>query len=73
MKIYKKPLILSVVLLVYVTGMVLYFAPRNTVMSPTEKIWSIVVSYVLVVILWAVMQYREKLREQRKYDDNVTR
>ena len=55
-------------LVIYVTGMVIYFVPRNQEMSATEKTVAVVVAYVLVLALWIAMQYREKLR--RKRDDN---
>ena len=66
MKIYKKPLWMCIALLVYVTGMAIYFVPRNQEMSATEKAITIVVAYMLVVVLWFAMQYREKLRRKDK-------
>ena len=68
MKIYKKPLLMCLALVVYVTGMAVYFVPRNQEMSTTEKVVAVIVAYVLVLALWIAMQYREKLR--RKRDDN---
>ena len=65
MKIYKKPLLMCLALIVYVTGMAIYFVPRNHEMSATEKTVAVVVAYVLVFALWIVMQYREKLRHKR--------
>lgn len=65
MKIYRKPLLMALALIVYVTGMAIYFVPRNQEMSTTEKTVTIVVSYLLVLALWLAMQYREKLREKR--------
>ena len=53
-------------LLAYVTGMAIYFVPRNQEMSVTEKAVAIVVAYLLVVLLWFAMQYREKLRRKDK-------
>ena len=66
MKIYKKPLWMCLALLAYVTGMAIYFVPRNQEMSVTEKAVAIVVAYLLVVLLWFAMQYREKLRRKDK-------
>jgi len=65
MKIYKKPLLMCLALVVYVTGMAIYFVPRNHEMSATEKTVAVVVAYVLVLALWIAMQYREKLRHKR--------
>ena len=66
MKIYKKPLWMCIALLVYVTGMAIYFVPRNQEMSSAEKTITVIVAYVLVVALWFAMQYREKLRRKEK-------
>ena len=66
MKIYRKPLLMALALIVYVTGMAIYFVPRNQEMSMTEKVITVVVAYVLVLALWVAMQYREVLREKRK-------
>ena len=38
MKIYKKPLWMCLALVIYVTGMAIYFIPRNHEMSSTEKV-----------------------------------
>lgn len=56
---------MCVALLVYVTGMAIYFVPRNHEMSVTEKTITVVVAYVLVFALWFAMQNREKLRRKR--------
>lgn len=66
MKIYKKPLWMCLALLAYVTGMAIYFVPRNQEMSPTEKTVTVIVAYALVVALWFAMQYREKMRHKRE-------
>lgn len=66
MKIYRKPLLMALALVAYVTGMAIYFVPRNQEMSATEKTVTIVVAYVLVLALWIAMQYREKMREKRE-------
>ena len=66
MKIYRKPLLMALALIAYVTGMAIYFVPRNQEMSATEKTVTIVVAYVLVLALWIAMQYREKMREKRE-------
>ena len=66
MKIYKKPLWMCIALLVYVTGMAIYFVPRNQEMSSAEKTVTVIVAYALVVALWFAMQYREKLRRKEK-------
>lgn len=68
MKFYKKPLLMCIALLIYVTGMAIYFVPRNHEMSTTEKTVTVIVAYVLVIALWFAMQYREKWRRKRDED-----
>ena len=64
MKRYKKQLLISLLLFVYVSGMAIYFVPRNTEMTVTEKIVTIAVSYLLVVAVGVVLLFREKLRNK---------
>lgn len=67
---YKKHKLIVGLLFVYMTGMFVYFFPRNTEMSNTEK-WAIVgVSYALLVILWFVLKHRDKLRKKREKEFN---
>lgn len=56
---------MCLVLVLYVTGMAIYFVPRNHEMTSTGKAVTVVLAYVLVLALWIAMQYREKLRHKR--------
>lgn len=67
---YKKHKLIVGLLFVYMTGMYVYFFPRNNEMSDTEK-WAIVaVSYLLLVILWFVLKRRDRLRSKREDEIN---
>ena len=67
---YKKHKLIVGLLFVYMTGMYIYFFPRNNEMSDVEK-WAIVaVSYLLLVILWFVLKRRDTLRSRREDDIN---
>ena len=67
---YKKHKLIVGLLFVYMTGMYIYFFPRNNEMSDVEK-WAIVaVSYLLLVILWFVLKRRDTLRSRREDDVN---
>ena len=67
---YKKHKLIVGLLFVYMTGMYIYFFPRNNEMSDVEK-WAIVaVSYLLLVILWFVLKRRDALRSRREDDIN---
>lgn len=67
---YKKHKLIVGLLFVYMTGMYIYFFPRNNEMSNVEK-WAIVaVSYLLLVILWFVLKRRDTLRSRREDDIN---
>ena len=67
---YKKHKLIVGLLFVYMTGMYIYFFPRNNEMSDVEK-WVIVgVSYLLLVILWFVLKRRDRLRGRREDEIN---
>ena len=67
---YKKHKLIVGLLFVYMTGMFLYFFPRNNEMSNGEK-WAVVAfSYLLLVILWFVLKKRDRLRGRRENDVN---
>ena len=67
---YKKHKLIVGLLFVYMTGMYIYFFPRNNEMSDVEK-WAIIaVSYLLLVILWFVLKRRDTLRSRREDDIN---
>lgn len=65
MKRIKKSTSLSLVLLVYITAMAIYFLPRNTEICVLEKYLTIGVSYVIVLLLWLVLRYRERMRNRQ--------
>ena len=67
---YKKHKLIIGLLFVYMTGMFVYFFPRNTEMSNTEKWATVGVSYALLVILWFVLKQRDKLRNKREKELN---
>ena len=67
---YKKHKLIVGLLFVYMTGMFIYFFPRNNEMSDVEK-WAVVgVSYLLLVVLWFVLKKRDKLRGKHRDDVN---
>lgn len=61
MKKIKKSTVLSLVLLVYITAMAIYFLPRNTVIGTTEKYVTVIASYLIVLLLWLVLRYKERM------------
>ena len=66
---YKKHKLIVGLPFVYMTGMYIYFFPRNNEMSDVEK-WAIVaVSYLLLVVLWFVLKRRDRLRS--KHEDEI--
>ena len=67
---YKKNKLIVGLLFVYMTGMYIYFFPRNNEMSDVEK-WAVVgVSYLLLVILWFVLKRRDRLRSRHEDEIN---
>ena len=68
MRKVKRSVWLPLVLLVYTTGMAIYFLPHNTQISDTEKWGTIGLSYVIIALLWFVLRKREKAVAQREED-----
>lgn len=65
MKKIKKSTILSLVLLAYITAMAIYFLPRNTEIGTTEKYVTVIASYLIVLLLWLVLRYKERMSGKR--------
>lgn len=57
--------------LIYVSVTAAYLLPRNTEVSLTEKIITVAVSYVIVLLLWLVLRKKEQMRERRKKTNNI--
>lgn len=63
---------LSLALFIYISAMAVYFLPRNTEISETEKYVTLGVSYVIVIVLWIVLRKKEKFKERREKDIHYT-
>ena len=61
----KKSTWLPVALMAYTTGMAIYFLPKNSEISDTEKWLTFGASYFIVGLLWYVLRLKEKRMEQR--------
>lgn len=60
---------MTLALFIYVTAMAVYFLPRNTEISDTEKYITLGVSYGIVFALWFVLRKKEKVQERRKEEE----
>ena len=65
MRKFKKSTWMPLVLFVYTTGMALYFLPKNSEVSDTEKWVTFGASYLIIGLLWIVLRAKEKRMEQR--------
>ena len=52
-------------LLVYTTAMAVYFLPKNSEISETEKWVTFGASYGIIALLWYVLRLKERRLEQR--------
>ena len=68
----KKSTWLPLALLVYTTGMAIYFLPKNSEISDTEKWLTFGASYLIVGLLWYVLRLKEKRMEQRNREIEET-
>ena len=65
MRKFKKSTWMPLALLVYTTGMALYFLPKNSEVSDTEKWVTLGASYLIIGLLWIVLRAKEKRMERR--------
>lgn len=68
MKKTKRSVWLPLALLVYTTGMAIYFLPRNTQISATEKWATIGLAYIIIGLLWFMLRKKEKAAREREED-----
>lgn len=52
-------------MLVYTTAMAVYFLPKNSEISDTEKWLTFGASYGIIALLWYVLRLKERRMEQR--------
>ena len=65
MRKFRKSTWMPLALLIYTTGMAIYFLPKNSEISDTEKWATFVASYVIIALLWYVLRMKEKRMERR--------
>ena len=65
MKKLKKSTWMPLALLVYTTAMAVYFLPKNSEISNTEKWVTFGASYVIIGVLWYVLRLKEQRMEKR--------
>ena len=65
MRKFKKSTWMPLALLVYTTAMAIYFLPKNSEISDTEKWVTFGASYVIIGLLWYVLRMKENRMEKR--------
>ena len=65
MRKFRKSTWMPLALLVYTTAMAIYFLPKNTEISETEKWLTFGASYLIIGLLWYVLRLKEKRLEKR--------
>lgn len=68
MRFLKNPNLTIAVLAVYTAAVYIYFFPRNTEMSTTEKWLTVCASVVMLALLWLLLRRRARLRREREED-----
>jgi len=66
MKKIRKSTGVALAFLIYVSVTAAYLLPRNTEVSLTEKIITVAVSYVIVLLLWLVLRKKDKCANAAK-------
>lgn len=72
MRKFRKSTWMPLALLVYTTAMAIYFLPRNTEISETEKWVTFGASYLIIGLLWYVLRLKEKRMEKRNHEIEET-
>ena len=65
MRKFRKSTWMPLALLVYTTVMAVYFLPKNSEISDTEKWITFGASYGIIALLWYVLRLKERRMEQR--------
>jgi len=71
-KKFRKSTWMPLALLVYTTAMAVYFLPRNSEISDTEKWCTFGASYAIIALLWYVLRMKEKRMEKRNKEIEET-
>ena len=72
MRKFRKSTWLPLALLAYTTAMAIYFLPKNTEISDTEKWTTIGASYGIIALLWYVLRLKERRLEQHNKEIEET-
>ena len=72
MRKFRKSTWMPLALLVYTTAMAIYFLPKNTEISETEKWMTFGSSYLIIGLLWYVLRLKEKRMEKRNKEIEKT-
>lgn len=72
MRKFRKSTWMPLALLVYTTAMAIYFLPRNTEISETEKWVTFGASYLIIGLLWYILRLKEKRMEKRNHEIEET-
>ena len=72
MRKFRKSIWMPLALLVYTTAMAIYFLPKNTEISETEKWVTFGASYLIIGLLWCVLRLKEKRLEKRNKEIEET-
>jgi len=72
MRKFRKSTWMPLALLVYTTAMAIYFLPKNTEISETEKWVTFGASYLIIGLLWYVLRLKEKRMEKRNKEIEKT-
>jgi hypothetical protein len=63
---YRRSTWITVALLIYVTATAIYLLPHNLMETSKEKIYTLIVSYVIVVVLCLVLRKKENVHKQKE-------
>ena len=71
-KKFRNSTCMPLALLVYTTFMAVYFLPKNSEISDTEKWITFGASYLIIGLLWYVLRLKERRLEKRNKEIEET-
>jgi uncharacterized membrane protein len=68
---YRRSTWITVALLIYVTATAIYLLPHNLMETSKERIYTLIASYVIVVLLCLILRKKENAHKQKENDNNT--
>jgi hypothetical protein len=62
---------LTLALLIYVTATAIYVLPHNLMETSKEKLFTLIASYIIVILLWIILRHKENAIRNKKKENSI--